>query len=515
MQEIKAPRTSSKRRNKRDGTVLDTFSNKPNTSGIQGGKYKPLDNAALAKIDQAAQRILSEIGMSEVPTDVEELLITNGAQKSSGGRILFPKKLISNALANIKRKFTLHGRASDQDMIFAGHKVYVGTGGASPMILDSKSGLNRPSTIVDLFQSAQLVDMLDNIHFFSRPFIAGDIEDLFELDVNTAFACLSGTTKPIFTSATLPESVLAIAEMCHLIAGSEQAFIERPFLSLNINHVVCPLRFSAEACAVLKAAAELNIPFHVNTFGQVGASEPVTLSGTLAQVTAETLAGMIYGWCVNPNARMTFGARPMITDLRTGALTGGGGEQATLMAAAIQMAKFYNLPDTCIAGATDSKLPDAQSGFEKSLAITLSAQAGSNAITQAAGTQASLMSASLESYVIDNDMLGAIMRSVSPIEVTDELLNIANIAEVVTGDGHYLGQSETFARMRSDFLYPEIANRQPIEQWEKEGKNDIFSVAKIRVQELLTKAKPSHLPESIEQKIRSEFQIYLDRYEDA
>jgi trimethylamine--corrinoid protein Co-methyltransferase len=69
--------------------------------------------------------------------------------------------------------------------------------------------------------------------------------------------------------------------------------------------------------------------------------------------------------------------------------------------------------------------------------------------------------------------------------------------------------------MRSDFLYPEIANRQPIEQWEKEGKNDIFSVAKIRVQELLTKAKPSHLPESIEQKIRSEFQIYLDRYEDA
>ncbi len=71
MQEIKVLRTSSKRRNKRDGTVLDTFSNKPNTSGIQGGKYKPLDNAALAKIDQAAQRILSELGMSELPTDVE------------------------------------------------------------------------------------------------------------------------------------------------------------------------------------------------------------------------------------------------------------------------------------------------------------------------------------------------------------------------------------------------------------------------------------------------------------
>ena len=506
---------SARRSKRRSGPVSDITAHKPITHGIEGGRFNPLNDDALAKIDQAAQKILSEIGMSEAPADVVNTLVENGAQLSSDDRILFPLDMIGKALANIKRRFTLYGRGAGQDMNFSDRNVYVGTGGASPMVLDAKTGTHRRSTLIDLFHAAQLVDALDNIHFFSRPFIAGDIDDPFDLDVNTAFACLIGTSKPIFTSAALPESVRAIARICHSIAGSKEAFVARPFLSLNINHVVCPLRFSGEACAVMKTAAELDIPFHVNTFGQVGASEPVTLAGTLAQVTAETLAGMIYGWCINPNARMTFGARPMITDLRTGAMSGGSGEQAVLMAATTQMAKYYDFPDTCIAGATDSKLPDAQSGYEKSISISLCAQAGSNAITQAAGTQASLMSAALESYVIDNDMLGVIMRSIYPIEVSDELINIDDIATAVKGDGHYLGQAETFARMRSDFLYPELADRQSIEQWEKDGKRDIYSVAKTRVKELLTKAKPSQLSDDIEREIRSEFNIVLRNTEHA
>ena len=104
---------------------------------------------------------------------------------------------------------------------------------------------------------------------------------------------------------------------------------------------------------------------HANSFGQLGASSPVTIAGSVAQNVAETLAGMIFAWSVDHEAKVTFGARPMVTDLRTGAVSGGGGEQALLMAATTQMAQHYDLPNTCIAGATDSKIADAQSGFEK------------------------------------------------------------------------------------------------------------------------------------------------------
>lgn len=47
------------------------------------------------------------------------------------------------------------------------------------------------------------------------------------------------------------------------------------------------------------------------------------------------------------------------------------------MAAGVQMGQYYNLSNSCIAGATDSKIPDAQSGFEKALNVSLAAQAGS------------------------------------------------------------------------------------------------------------------------------------------
>ena len=170
---------------------------------------------------------------------------------------------------------------------------------------------------------------------------------------------------------------------------------------------------------------------------------------------------MIVAWLVNPDALVLFGAKPMITDLRTGAMSGGGGEQAMVMAAATQMAQYYDLPGVSIAGAADSKIADAQSGYEKSLSVVLAAQAGSNLITQACGMQASLMGCALESYVIDNDMLGAILSSLRQVEVSPETLALDDIDRVATGAGHFLGEALTMARMKSDFLYPRPGRQAP------------------------------------------------------
>jgi trimethylamine--corrinoid protein Co-methyltransferase len=179
---------------------------------------------------------------------------------------------------------------------------------------------------------------------------------------------------------------------------------------------------------------------------------------------------MVIGWLADPSARLVFGPRPMITDLRTGGMSGGSGEQALLTAASIQMARHLGLPNSTIAGASDSKIADAQAGYEKALNVTLAAQAGCNFITQACGMQAGLMAASLESYVIDNDMLGSVLKSLSPVEVSDATLALDSIASVVSGEGHFLGQPDTLARMSSDFLYPQLADRQPPAAWEQRGR---------------------------------------------
>jgi trimethylamine--corrinoid protein Co-methyltransferase len=297
--------------------------------------------------------------------------------------------------------------------------------------------------------------------------------------------------------------------MCATIAGSPEAFREKPFLSLNINHVVPPLRFDPDACDVLIEAVRLGIPVSVNTFGQLGASSPVTIAGSVTQTIAETLAGVVVAWAADPGARVIFGPRPMVTDLRTGAMSGGGGEQALLTATAIQMARHYGLPNSTIAGATDSKLADAQAGFEKALNVSLAVQAGCNIITQACGVQASLMGASFEAYVIDNDMLGAILRSASQLEVSPQTVSPAMISEVVRGEGHFLGHADTFARMQSDFLYPRIADRRSPAEWEADGAKDIRQVAHDRAQEILAQHFPGHLNEATITSLRQSCDIRL------
>ena len=173
------------------------------------------------------------------------------------------------------------------------------------------------------------------------------------------------------------------------------------------------------------------------------------------------------------------------------------------------MGAYYGLVNSTIAGATDSKIADAQSGYEKALTVALAAQAGSNLVTQAGGMQASLMGCALESYVIDNDMLGSIMQSLAPIEVSDETLALAAIDEVAHGEGHFLGRPETLARMQSDFVYPQIADRRGIEEWQADGAKDIRQIAVERTREILASHYPKHIADDVDAVLRERFDIRL------
>lgn len=377
------------------------------------------------------------------------------------------------------------------------------------MVVDAVNETYRPATLVDLYDAARLVDTLEHVQFFSRSMVAADMPDPHTLDINTAYASICGTTKHVMTSVSDAGHVPDIVELCHLVAGTARAFEKRPFLSLNINHVVPPLRFDPAACKVLMKAAELGVPVMVNTFGQMGASSPVTMAGCLAQTHAETLAGMVLAWIANPDVLAVYGPRPMVTDLRTGGMAGGSGEQALLTAAAVQLARSYDLPNSTIAGATDSKVADAQSGYEKALAVTMAVQAGANLVTQAAGTQAGLMATAFEAYVIDNDMLGAVLSAASPIEVTDQTLSVDAIAQTVRGEGHFLGHPDTYARMKSDFVYPAHADRQAPDAWQAEGAPTIRASARQTVEATLSSHFPRHIPPELDERIRARFDIRL------
>ena len=488
----------------RRNTSEDRTAPPVSATNITGGSWSPVPTDQIEAIANAALRILSEIGISEAPPIVCDAIIAAGG-RVDGERLLFPIDLLHATISDGPRSVLLAGQSPERDLDVGGSRVFAGTGGAAPNLISEDSGDVRSSTLDDLHKAARLADALDHVSFFSRSLVAGDVEDPLDFDLATVAASLAGTSKHVMVQATEPSHVASIAELCYQIAGGEAAFRARPFVSLNINHAVPPLRFHAESASVMAEAVRHGFPVHCNVFGQLGASSPVTMAGSVAQTLAETLAGLAFVHALDPTAPRIAGPRPMITDLRTGGMAGGAGEQATTTALAVQVLRHWDLPCSVIAGATDSKSTDFQAGYEKALTINTAAQAGANLITQAVGTQAGLMAASFAAMVADNDMLGAILRANTPPEITEEALMLDAIAEVVSGEGHFLGRPETYARMRSDFLYPEVADRSSLEQWQASDRADMGQRAAKHASEILARHWPSHLPAPIREKLSRQY----------
>ena len=368
---------------------------KPVRPGQEGGNFKPLKEKDLPSIHEAVLKVLETIGMEKAIPSCIKACTAIGCTVSAEGRLLFPRSVVKECLAKAGRDITLFGQSPEHDIRLSSKKVYFGTAGAAVHILDPISREYRESTLADLFDIARVCDTLEHIHFFQRSIVCRDLEDVREMDFNTCYASLAGTRKHVGTSFSFPENVDEALRMLHLISGGEKKWRERPFVSMSCCFVVPPLKFAEDASACLEAGVKGGIPILLLSAGQAGATSPATLARCVVQSVAEVLAGLVYVNAIQEGAPAIFGTWPFVSDLRTGAMSGGSGEQAILMAACGQMAQFYNLPSGIAAGMTDSKIPDAQSGYEKGYTVSLAGHSGANLIYESAGMHASLLGLSL------------------------------------------------------------------------------------------------------------------------
>lgn len=477
--------------------------------GVTGGNFKPLSAGDIDQIHEAVLDLLETLGLSQAPQSMIDVVTENGGTITDKERLLFPRAMVERALTGIRRDVILWSRRNGYHLDISGARVHVGTGGAAPRILDMDTNLYRETTVRDLYDMARIVDLQEHIHFFSRPVVGTDAPDPLTLDVNTLYACLAGTSKHICISATLPENVKTIADVCYAVAGGEDNFRKRPFLTIMATHVVPPMRFATESCEIVEQAVRYGIPVQLISAGQMGATSPVTLAGSIVQAVAESLAGIVFAWLINPDASIIFAPKPLVSDLRTGAMCGGGGEQAVVMAADAQMGRHYGLPVACIAGYSDSKVHDAQAGYEKNLSVALAAHAGCNMISHACGTLASMLGSSLESFIIDNDMLGGVMRSIHGVEVNSDTIAVEAIRDVVNGEGHYLGHPQTLERMEADYVYPQVADRQTPDGWAEDGSLDMLERARAKAREILADHHPVFLDPAIDAMLRNQYNIIL------
>ncbi len=484
---------------------------RPVRPGMAGGQLKPLTDDGVERIHRTALQALEEVGLADAPESGIRILTDAGAKLGDDGRLRFPPTLVEDMLSRAAKSITLFGRDPSHNLELFGARVHYGTAGAAISMVDVEGRNYRHPTVRDLHDAASIADRLDNIHFLQRPMVCRDIEDSRELDLNTIYACCSGTTKHVGTSFTEAAFVPDGLEMLHMIAGGESIWRTQPFVSNSNCFVVPPMKFATEACQVMEECIRGGMPVLLLSAGMAGATAPSTVAGAIVQAVAECLAGIVYVNAVRPGHPAIFGTWPFGLDLRTGALTAGSGEQALLTAGCAHMHRFYGIPGGAAAGISDAKLPDMQAGWEQMCSNVMAGLSGINMIYEAAGMHASLLGFCHESLILGDDLIGQALRCVRGIEVNDETLAMDQIRTVcLGGDGHYLGTDETLARIQTDHVYPTLGDRTSPKEWEERGKADLITRATARKEAILSTPSTARFNPVLDKTIRERFPIRLN-----
>ena len=453
-------------------------------------------------IHQSTLELLSQVGVKILEEESLQVLAESGAEVDYDYRIAkIPERLVDEAIKKAPRSFVLYGRSAKYSTRFEdkNNRVYFHMSGTPGKLLDLETGRSRPATVRDLDGFFRLADALENIDHPGVAVLPTDVPG----SVVHAYMTLSGfmnTTKPLdgWNEGKLQSH--DTIRMAMEVAGGEEELKRKPRL-LAYTQPVSPLQYTVGTTQGLRIYAEHNQPQIIVPWPQGGATAPVTLAGTLVQQNAEILGAVVMAQLFSPGAPVIYGSSATIMDQSTGCTSVGGVEVGLMNAAAAQLARYYRLPSRATAGDTDSKIPDAQAGFEKAITLLMAALSGVNLVDHAAGTLESASTACYEQAVIDNEVCGMVRRVLRGFTIDEETLAVEVIERAGPG-GSFLSEPHTLRHYKNEVYLPKLADRESRAMWEKAGSKDLRETAREEAKKILDQYCPEPLDHDIEVRLR-------------
>lgn len=481
------------------------------SKGLSGGIYQPLSPAGIETIHAASLAILEKTGItweSGLEETVDMLASAGATVDRQARRIRFDRKLVLEQVAKAPARVILYARDGKNDLDLTEDKVHLGTGGAAVKILDLESGAPRPSTLRDLYDLGRLVDRLDHIHFFLRPCIPTDIPKA-DYDINMFYACLKATGKHVMSGVNDETGLENVIEMSALLAGSAEQLRAKPFISIITSFAISPLKLCTQSTRIMQACNRKGIPVVLSAAPMSGSTSPMTMAGTLAQLHAEQLSGITICQLTRPGAPLLYGGIPGMANMATMGYLGGGVECGMMNAAVHQLAAHIKVPNYNSAGLTDSKIPDAQAGWEKAMTILLAAMGGSNFMHHSAGMLESMLTVAPEQFVMDDEIIGMTCKVLTGIAVDADHLAL-EVIDAVGPAGNFMMDAHTMQYMRSEYFQGNgVTDRKSRHHWEQAGATDARQRAREIARKILASPETPYIPSEIDQAIRKRFAVLL------
>ncbi|MFO8002255.1 MAG: trimethylamine methyltransferase family protein [Marinilabilia sp.] len=460
-------------------------------------RFRVLSEDQIEQIYLSALEVLERTGIHMFHDEALELFRNSNAVVNDK-HVRIPPYMVREALSAYPDKITLKGRNGKRSLHIQKDTVTFGTGSDLPFTYDRKTGERRRTTYADVNNAGRLVDALSNYDFFMSHGIVSDAPNPQTYDRHQFMAMLDECTKPMVVTSVDGEGLRDLWRMGCLIQGGEEEFRLNPMFVAYIEPI-SPLKNDRTAVEKLLFAAEKKIPAMYTPCPSSCATAPSTIAGMLVQSLAETLGAVVLSHLKNPGAPLIMGGVTTLLDMKKSTYSYGAPELSLASAANTDISKWLNLLMFSTGGCTDSKILDEQAAAEQMMNLFYSYLSGANLVHDVGyidhGTNASL-----ESLVLNEEMMGMVKQFGKGINTDDEHLALDLIEEIGPG-GEYVTSEHTFEHWQEWYL-PTLQDRSDYETWVGNGSKTMLDRVKERTQYLLDNHKPTPMDENLVKELR-------------
>jgi trimethylamine--corrinoid protein Co-methyltransferase len=471
-------------------------------SASSGLGLSSLSRDELDSIHYATLQILQDTGIKVMNEKALEVFHGGGAtvERHEGfGIVSIPPYLVEESAFRSPHTFVYDARNPADDLIMEPNRVGFTTFGGCINVIDPYTRELRRATKKDCGNLIKVCDALDEISVAVRAVNSTDVMQQAQ-SVHNLDAILSNTGKHIFIGADSVRNLQVMVELASASVGGREVFEKRPIFTASVCPI-SPLTLGESACDVIMECAALGLGILILPMALSGGTSSASLAGTLVTHNAEVLSTVVLAQLMKKGMPCTYGSTSTILDLRFGTSAIGSPEYGMINASLSKMAQYYRLPGWVGGGASDSKEPDTQSGYEFTLSATLSALSGGNIIF-GSGVLEQGMTMDYAKLLMDAEMIRMIQIALGGIVINDETLAMDIIHEVGPG-GAYISHEQSLRYMRSQSQVNLFDRRSRNDWMEKTQGKSVRDRAYEKAIEILenheSPALPGHASETMQE----------------
>ena len=461
----------------------------------------------LDSIHYATLQILQETGIKVMSETACEIFHGGGARvekQADFSIVRIPSFLVEESAFSAPHTFVYNARNPADDFMMEPNRVGFTTFGGCINVIDPYTRKLRRSNKKDCGELVRVGDYLDEISVAERMVNSTDVTNEAQ-SLHNLEAMISNTGKHIFLGAESARCLQVMVDLASASMGGRELFRKKPIFTVNVCPT-SPLTFGENTCDVIIESARLGLGILIIPMALSGGTSSASLAGTLVTHNAEVLASIVLAQLINKGMPCTYGSTSTILDLRFGTSAIGSPEYGMINASLVKMAQYYRLPCWVGGGASDSKEPDIQSGYEFTLSATLSALAGGNIIF-GSGVLEQGLTMDYAKLIMDAEMIRMIQIALGGVAVNDETLAMDVIHEVGPG-GTYITHEHNLRTMRSQSR-ASLFDRHSRNDWMEatQGKS-IRDRAYAKAIEILENHKPYPLPANASETMQEIVEAY-------